>query len=203
MEDQASDRILEEILSIYRAEPERLRSSLPEVARLIERLEQPKRLRRSPFELTERKRLHHQSAVGAIVIRLNEGSTSTEDAVRGLQHCATLIQDNSLPEAIDHEPLVKIVKAAIGKSPSSFKSKTTINLDDATEKADGPDVPLIKGVRLNLDSDMHLVSATVSPSQVKKRKELLSIVGIASDTASDVAQRHDEYMTEEGPHGTG
>ena len=62
-------------------------------------------------------------------------------------------------------------------------------------------VSMTRGVTLNLDGDMRLVSATIIPHKIRERDRLMSIVGIGNDSKRDVAARHDDYLAEISPHG--
>ena len=70
------------------------------------------------------------------------------------------------------------------------------NGDDAARNAS-----MTRGVILNLDGDMRLVSATVIPHKIRERDRLMSIVGIGHDSKTDVAARRDDYLAEISPHG--
>ena len=193
------DELLEMLDSKYRSEPEKFRSYLPEVAQALDSLNPPRRPGRSPFGLTERERRHHQQALARIMEA--EGTPSAEQAFKGLEHCATLIQDDGLPEEYNYGTLVKLFRAAVGKSPSSFRAQETIAVAADCSPADAvAKVSLIKGVSLDLDRGMRLVSITVLPSKVRQRRKLLAFVGIGQDAKSDVALRHDEYLAEQDPH---
>lgn len=193
------DELLEMLDSKYRSEPEKFRSYLPEVAQALDSLNPPRRPGRSPFGLTERERRHHQQALKQIVEV--EGAESVEQAVKALEHCVALIQDDSLPEEVKYKTLVKLFRAAVGRPLSSFKALETIAVADNRSPADAvTKVSLVRGVSLDLDQEMRLVSITVLPSKVRQRRKLLAFVGIGQDAKSDVALRHDEYLAEQDPH---
>jgi hypothetical protein len=111
-----------------------------------------------------------------------------------------LVQDDSLPEDVDYETLVSLLRAAIGKSPGSFKSVKIVPIKDGEGRELINHVSLVRGVVLDLDRDMRLVSITVTPRKVRERRKLLRFVGIGKDIASDVALRHDDYLAEIEPH---
>ena len=73
----------------------------------------------------------------------------------------------------------------------------------ATLAVEGRNGNAPRGVILNLDGDMRLVSATVIPHKIRERDRLMSIVGIGHDSKTDVAARHDDYLAEISPHGDG
>lgn len=130
------------------------------------------------------------------------GAATPAQAIKGLEHCAFLIRDDSLPSEADYESLCALFKAAFGKRPTSFKKSETLR---APDRRSADDVvhkfALVRGVSLELDREMRLISVSVSPRKVKQRRKLLSFVGAAQDAESDVAQRHDEYLARVNPHG--
>lgn len=192
--------LLELLFSKYQADPEGFRSYMPEAAQLLDAMYPPRRPSRSPFGLTERERAHHLAALREVLEGLEESSISPKEAVKGLQHCATLIQDDNLPEDVGYETLVFLMKAAIGKSPGTFKSAKTVLVmgDEGREVINR--VSLVRGVTLDLDRNMRLVSITVAPTKVRERRKLLKLIGLGQDIASDVALRHDDYLAEQEPH---
>ena len=204
--NKAQTDILVELLETkYRVEPENFGAYLPEVAQILDGMNPPRRLAQSPFGLTEREKAFHQKNLGGILEMVEEGAASPEQAIKGLEHCATLIHDDSMPKEVRHETLVKLLKAAVGKSPGSFKSKKTIRIaPDGVSTEIVNKVSLVRGVYLELDRNMSLVSISVSPSKVRERRKMLGIVGIGRDREGkrDVSVRHDEYLAEIDPHGS-
>ena len=133
--------------------------------------------------------------------KLNKGLVTTEEAARGLHHCAALIMDDSLPEEADYERLKSLIRVALGKSPGSYKSKATVQIGegigDICER-----VSAIRGVYLDLDRRRRLVSVSIHPRKVRERRGLMQFVGASKDPESDVSSRHDDYLVSEDPHGT-
>ena len=141
------------------------------------------------------------------------GGTITEaEAVDGLLHCAHLIWDGSLqytgesevvnggmPHEMGHEVLRDLVTAAIGRSPASYSARTAIAIGDGGEAVDR--VSLIMGVFLELDGDGRLVSISIDPTRIRKRRRLMEFVGAGRDSEADVALRHDDYLAMQDPHG--
>ena len=123
-----------------------------------------------------------------------------EHATEGLEHCAALIRDDSLPDDIGYDTLVRMFKGAFGKSPGSYKVNTVIPADGESNGEPTYNISLVRGVVLNLDLGMRLVSVTVTPRKVRERRKLMGIVGIGRDPASDVSAKHDEYLAEQSPH---
>lgn len=171
---------------------------MPEVAQALDVMyPQPHRLR-SPFGLTEHERAHRQNTLSESLIGLKKGTLTYEEAVRALEYCAALIEDDSLPETVERETLVHLLRPVIGRAVGSFKASTTVPVRDARkgDEAELRQISLIRGVVLNLTGDLRLVSVTISPAKVREWRKLQSFVGIASDAASDVAERHDDYLAE-------
>ena len=142
-----------------------------------------------------------QSALTETLAAVASGAATPAKAVKGLEHCAFLIRDDSLPSEADYEFMCALFKAAFGKRPASFKKSQEIKVtadrtaDDVVHK-----FSLVRGVSFELDREMRLISVSVSPHKVMRRRKLLSFVGAAQDAESDVAQRHDEYLARISPH---
>ena len=207
-------RLLELLQAKRREDPDGFRAYMPEVAEMLS--EQPtKRTRRkgSPFGLTEQEIRYHRTELSEVLSRLNGDTIGAEEAVKGLMHCAHLARDGSLqytgeselvnggiPHEMGHEVLKSLVRAAVGKSPGSYKAKTTIPVatgGDVLER-----VSVIMGVFLEFDRDDRLVSIAIDPGRFKKRRKLMAFVGASSDPEPDVALRHDDYLATQDPHGT-
>ena len=202
MRESAEKRAFEIILAKYEADPEGFLKYLPELTGIVDASSHGARVTRSPFGLTERERKHHVESLESIVAKLQSDKDKQPDAIRALQHCATLIQDDSLPAEYDHATLVALMKPILGKSPGSFKAISTVTIKGAEQREVINHVSLIRGVVLNLDRNAQVVSITVTPRKVRERRKLLEIVGVARDSEPDVALRHDHYLTQVDPHAT-
>ena len=139
--------------------------------------------------------------------RIDDGTVTADEAVKGLQHCAALIKDDNLPygwdENLSHEMGYEVKKgllrAALGKSPGSYRSKTTVPVSGDG----GPileSVSVIMGVFLNLDRNRRLVSVSIDPGKYRARRKAMAFVGASRDNP-DVASRHDDYLAMQDPHG--
>lgn len=195
--------LIELLSSKYADNPQEFRSYMPEVAQMLDTFGSPHRqLARSSFGLTEREVKFHQSALTETLAAVTSGVATTAEAIKGLEHCAFLIRDDKMPAEADYEALCALFKAAFGKRPASFKKSEVIKVADGRTAADVVHkFSLVKGVSLELDREMRLISVSVSPRKVRQRRKLLSFVGAGHDTESDVAQRHDEYLARINPHG--
>lgn len=192
------------LLDKYRADPQGFRRYLPEVAQALDAMLPPSRRIRSPFGLTEHERTHRQKSLSQLLKRLDDGTITPEEAVRGLEHCATLIEDDSLPREATHETLVRMVRVTTGKSPGSVKKSTTVPVGEVREeeKETLKHIPLVRGVLLDLTEDMRLISVSIYPHKIRERRKALRLIGIARDFKPDVAQHHDGYLAEISPHAT-
>ena len=130
-----------------------------------------------------------------------QSSIDRHEAVKVLERYAELIFNDSLPHDVNHERLVHIFKAAAGKAPGSFRVNTTIPVRTNHPEAAVHKVSLVRGVELNLDTQMKLIFMEVTPKKVREHKGIMSIAGIGRDLASDVSVRHDDYLAEQSPHG--
>ena len=205
-------RLIELLQAKRREDPEGFRAYMPDVAEMLP--DQPSRRirRKSPFGLTEQEVSYHRAGLSETLGKLNDGAIVAEEAVKGLRHCAHLIRDGSLqytgesevvnggmPHEMGHGVLKSLVRAAIGKSPGSYKARTTIPVGDGGDVLDR--VSLIMGVFLELDRDGRLVSVSIDPGRFRKRRKLMAFVGASKDPEPDVALRHDDYLAMQDPHG--
>ena len=207
------EKRLIELLQAKRCEdPEGFRAFMPDVAEMLPDHSLRRTRRSSPFGLTEQEVSYHRAGLSGVLDRLNERTIVAEEAVKGLNHCAHLVRDGSLqytgetevvnggmPHEMGHEVLKGLLRAAVGKSPGSFKARTKIPVGDGGEVLDR--VSLIMGVFLELDGEGRLVSIDIEPGRLRKRRKLMAFVGASEDPEPDVAQRHDDYLAMQNPHG--
>ena len=190
--------VFRHMLSRYEVDPDWVKRNLPEIGEILSQAVSPPQTTRSPFVLTERERAFHIESLPGVE-DLDE--LQPEEAIKVLERVAALILDDSLPFTFNHQALVRLFKAAFDKSPGSFKVNTVIPIN---QKDGGNDAArhasLVRGVVLNLDLGMNLLSVTITPRKVRERKKLMSIVGIGHDPMRDVAARHDDYLAEQSPH---
>ena len=194
-------RLIELLQARYREDPKGFREYLPGAVDLLP--EQPPESGRptSLFGLTEQETAFHRAGLAEVLDKLDKGSIATKEAARGLQHCAALIVDDNLPEEADYEKLKRLIRAGIGKSPGSYKSKATIQIGEGSGDVHER-VSAIRGVYLDLDGRRRLVSISIDPRKVQERRGLMQFVGASKDPQPDVSSRHDEYLASGDPHGT-
>lgn len=179
----------------FNRDPKKFRAYLPEVAQMLDEYNPPPEPKRSPFVLTEKERAFHQDSLANIFARLDEKGLSVEQAVEGLEHCAVLLEDYFLLEGVRHDDRVKLLKAAVGKSPGSFRRNETIMIADGKSSEDVVNkLSFVRGVYLELDREFRLVSISVVPRQVRERKKLMAIVGMIDDPVTDVSTRYEDYL---------
>ena len=193
-------RIIELLRAKRREDPKGFRKYLPSVAELLPRLPPERSKSKSPFGLTTQELSYHRNGLSEVLDRELEGVASAEDAAKGLQHCAALIRDDKLTDMVGYRMVKGLIRATIGRSPSSYRSKTTVPLDEGG----GPvleRISAIRGVYFNLDRDRRLVSISIHPGKMKERSRLMEVIGIGKDPEADVASKHDDYLAVQGPHG--
>ena len=202
------DRLIKLLQAKYREDPNGFRAFLPGAVELLPEQPPERRPTSSPFGLTERELSYHREVLSEVLRKLDEGTLESTEATKGLQHCAALIKDDNLPygwvESLSHEMgyevLKSLLKTALGKSPGSYRSKTTVPVGEGS----GPlfeSVSVIMGVLLDLDRSGRLVSLSIHPGTYRKRRKAMTIIGIGSDPKPDVAHRHDDYLAMQDPHG--
>ena len=174
MKKLSKNPLIEILLSKYRADPEGFRSYLPEVSQMLDELKpfgHP--ISRSPFGLTERERIHHQQRLQEL---LDKGSLNKDQAVKALEHWATLVKDDNLPQSAKREDLLALLKEVLGKAPGSFKSVSKVPIKGHLVKEANINVSVSRGVVLELDRNMQLVSVLVNPRCIRERRKLMAFV---------------------------
>jgi hypothetical protein len=184
------DFILQAMLNKYQADPEGFQSYLPEVAQELEQLSPSQRRSSHRSALTELERERLQQALLEL---LNKKELASEELIQALEYCATLIQDGSLPFKVNRQTLLSLLHQAIGMPLSKIRKATRIPMREGEAVKE---VAILSGVHLHLTWNDRLVAISVSPTKLKKHSKALKFVGIAKDTASDVAQSHDAYLAE-------
>lgn len=195
-----NDRLVEFLQAKRREDPDGFREYLPDVDELLPD-RPPSRSSRARYRLTVQERAHHHDGLTSALERANAGVLSSGEAAQALQHCANLLRDDPWAPDVKHEAVMGLLKAALGQSPGSYKSKTTVPLSGTVGGPAIDQVSAIRGVCLDLDREGRLVSISVSPRKYKERRKLMAFVGGSRDPAPDVAARHDDYLAMQDPHG--
>lgn len=176
------------LLNKYQADPEGFRSYLPEIAQELEKFSGRQKESHSTLTGWERENL-----CKSLLQLLKEKELSSQKAIQALEYCATLIQDASLPSNIERRTLVRLLRKVTGFPLGRIKRKTKIPMRDGEATKE---IAILRGVHLHLTWDDRLVAISILPAGSKERSKALKFVGIAKDTASDVAQHHDAYLAE-------
>lgn len=182
------ESIIKTLLNKYRADPERFRTYLPEVARELETL-LPSRISKSyASSLTELERVRLIKSLDQLI---NGRGLTQGEAIKALEYCATLIQDESLPYEINRKIILNLIHQATGTPLSKVKKITKLQIGEGDIVKE---IAILRGVHAHLTWNDRLVALSISPAKLEERSKALIFVGISKDAASDVAQRHDEYL---------
>ena len=149
------------------------------------------------IRLSDREKAHHVASLSCVLERRELASS---DAVKALESCAILVQDDFMTPHVDHQSVVLLFKAAFGKTPAAIRENTSIPIEGHGTEEPVYHSSLVRGVIAELDPGMRLVSITVTPRKVREGNEMMGIVGIGQDSRTDVAARHDDYLDEQSPH---
>ena len=200
-------RLIDLLQTKYREDPKGFRKYLPGAAELLPEQPPTRSRARATSGLTERERSYHRAGLSEVLRRMDDGTVTADEAVKGLQHCAALIKDDNLPygwdESLSHEMGYEVKKgllrAALGKSPGSYRSKTAVPVSGGGGTI-LESVSVIMGVFLNLDRNRRLVSVSIDPGKYRARRKAMAFVGASRDNPG-VALRHDDYLAMQDPHG--
>lgn len=194
---QQRQALLEAIIDRYERAPEVIEKALPEVGKILSTsCRAVKRSERGGiFQLTPVERQRREQSLAEALGKLHRAKAfSKEEAIQALEDAASLkeafpYEDHKIREA----EIRKLVNIATGLSVTT-KGKVTKHVFQEGEPA--RTVCMLRGVKLNLTWDKKLMSVEVDPKELAIRARALSLIGIGSDTASDVAARHDDYFVE-------
>ena len=190
------DKLTQMLLDIYGSDPSRLRKVLPEIAQELDQILSPPQGQRggtSPFGLTDRERGFYKDSMEPILRKSKSHPVSAEEAIKGLEYAAALLIDNIEPDYPPRQDLLRLVRRASGIVP-----RKTGKPEEKIITAGTPSrtVAVVKGVQLHLTWELKLLRVSLDPQQWRLRAQALSIVGMGLDHASDVAQRHDDYLVD-------
>lgn len=197
---QSPEKAAFEILvTRYRADPGLLERHFPEVSQIVRQVVERSRASRPRFSLTEGEKAHHVKELTGVS---DMDVPSPQDAIKALEHCAVLIQDDFMTPHVNHQLVVSLFKVAFGKAPGAIRRNTTIPMEGQEAVEPIYHSSLVRGVVADLDLRMRLVSITVTPRKMREGSNMMSIVGIGDDPCPDVSARHDHYLAEQEPHGS-
>jgi len=174
--------IVDLILTKYRTDPDGFRQYLPDIAKALDRAYPTRQGSRSPFGLTEHERAYRLSALESIMGNLYSSQVSRQDAVRALEHCAVLTEDDNLPYKVDRRSIMRLLGIILGKPLTDVTAETTIEIPQAIPTTVVNRIALVRGTVLNLTQDMHLVSISVIPQKVKEGPRAMRFVAMTKDS---------------------
>jgi hypothetical protein len=170
--------IVDLILTKYRADPNSFRQYLPDVAEVLDRAYPTRQSSHTPFGLTEHERAHRLAALESIMGNLHSSKVSHQDAVRALEHCAVLTEDDNLPYKVDRRSIMRLIGIILGKPLTDVTAETTIEIPRDTPSPVVNRISLVRGAVLNLTQDMHLASISVIPKKVKEGPRAMRFVAM-------------------------
>lgn len=178
------------LINKYRADPDGFRFYLPEATQEIEKmLTSPiKRTHISTLTELERARL-----CKSLLNIPKDKKIPQAEAIQALEYCATLVQDESLPDEIDRKAVLHFIHNAIGSPVSKIERVTRITLNDGQETRK---LAILRGIYLHLTWNDRLVAVSISPSKHKERSEAMRFVGIASDSDPNTSVKYGLHATE-------
>ena len=191
--------LVQKVLDVYQADPARLRKLLPEIADFLEEfIPSPagRLLEENPSGLIDRERNFHREELDKLLKKFR--SLTTEDAIKGLEHGAVLLDDNRnryVPMRRERDELLKLVRKATGIRPR----KTGKPAEKVVGEGEvSREVPVVRGLLLHLTWEFKLVKVTMDPKEWLFRCKAMAIVGIGRDKdgATDVSIRHHDYVAE-------
>ena len=121
---------------------------------------------------------------------------SSKEAVALLEDWAALILDGHRPDDAPLDQVLALILDATGVQILDLADETKLSILVGVAKSSS--VSLIRGVVLDLTDEGRLVAIQVSPAKIKERSKLFSLIGIGGkiDSATDVAENHDEYLVD-------
>jgi hypothetical protein len=180
----SNKRFLDAALAAYRSKPDEFTANLPEIARWFDEsyppYDQQPYKPKSPFGLTEHERQIRVLSLERTLRELTEADISVEQATQALEDVATLIIDDSLPDDIDHEALVKLLKARIGVPLHTITAENEFGIPGMEKEPVSRTCSVVRGVELALTWDNRLIRVRVHPTKIRERSKALSFVGVLS-----------------------
>lgn len=177
------DYVLQVLVNKYRVDPDRFRSYLPEIAQQIEMVVSSPIKRSHVSTLTE---LERERLCKALLQIPKDKKASKHEAIQALEYCATLIQDESLPDEIGRRVMLGLIQNAVDTPVSKIKKTTKITVDrgEATKT-----LAISRGIYLHLTWNDKLVAISIFPWKSKERSEAMKFVGIAGEKDRNLWQK--------------
>ena len=193
--DAQKEELVTLLVKAYREYPEELNSYFPELAAKVKELITPtsppseaESIGRSP--LTEIERGFRQNSLLATLDKAGNGEViSKEEAVKALEDAAALGEHawHSREEVLD----IAIMTLDLPLVPEE-----SVSVIFHEGRPVHHTYSLVRGMTLSLTWDGRLIKVDLDAKELKFRRKALSIIGIGSDTQSDVAENHDAYLAE-------
>jgi hypothetical protein len=187
-------------IRLFTENPSAFWSSFPELANAIELHLQAssKRASRVPLSegyMTERERQFKLNALSETIEQYRASGKIEPDNARRALALAAAVGEHASPYK---QTLLEIVERVLGL-PLNFQNPEKLTF--LKGKSEHHTFQLVRGLTLSLAWDGELIAISLDPSQWRLRAQMLSIVGIGRDQASDVAERHDDYLADAIQHG--
>ncbi len=192
---QQQRSLIQAIVEAYDRDPSSFRKVLPVVAELLEIATYPglKRNAGSTSPLTPNERTKREQSLARSPGEMKaQKELPKEQAIRALEDIATLVESHPWdPAPVTKKELACLLRASTGLSLNTRGKRQAVTIQPGEVARE---VFLLRGVKLGLTWDRKLVTVEVDPKELANLAKALSIIGIGSDTATDVARNHDEYL---------
>lgn len=187
------DQFYQILLEKYTKDPEAINNLFPELAQRLSFLTSEAKPFTSSSGLTERERTYNQEALRRILSKLNEDNITSDEAIKGMELAAVLIEDNNMPSEITYSSLTALLQKAINISLVSLNKSLIFPVKDGKIVKN---IPLVRGVISNLTWDNQLISVSIDIKKMRDRHVAIRFIGIARNESPDVAEEHDKYLSE-------
>ncbi len=195
---QQKDSLAQAIVEQYERDPISVEKAFPNVARILQN--NTRRLTKERYgehsTLTELEKGKRLRSLYEILEKMKAAKRLTKDeAIQALENIAALVETFSWeePTPATKKQIADLIKVATGLALRTRGKVEKVVLGGGSPARE---VFLLRGVKLELTWDKKLLSIEVDPKELAIREKLLSIIGIGTDTATDVSTRHDEYFVE-------
>ncbi|GEM_PF-5101078 len=186
------------LLNKYLIDKDGLQRALPE---LVQRLDiifpRAREVENTPppIRLTELELSTARTILEKVLNALDSGVVSKEQALIGLESWAVLVCGGSDFDYLyqQEEKLWQLIEKATGRD---LRSRTKSYRKTFQDREAARPVKILRGLTFQLTQDMRLSGIILDAAELRKRQKALSFVGIAADSATDVAARHDDYLFE-------